>query len=389
MLSRYLALRCLILLTLSGLFHIVLLKSARADVVKPALIEITASTSARVTVEIRASIEALLTGINAQYKNTKQAPNADAYDALRILSSEALDAKFRPFIPELLKSVLLSADGAPVELKLASVKIPDPGYTKVPRISVLVLTGSLKREVKSLKFYYPAKFGDSAIRVRQVDEAREKWHWSEWQWIRKDEASKAFALDNLFHRRPVYNTVAEYIAIGFSHILPKGLDHVLFVLGLFLFNTKMRPLLWQVTMFTIAHTLTLGMSMAGIIDLPARIVEPLIALSIAYIGFENVYTSQLRPHRLALVFGFGLLHGLGFASVLADFGMPENAFMTALISFNIGVELGQLAVIAIAFLAVGLWFGSKPGYRNAVIIPGSLVIAAIGLYWTVERLDLV
>ena len=151
----------------------------------------------------------------------------------------------------------------------------------------------------------------------------------------------------------------------------------------------MRPLLWQVTMFTLAHTLTLGMSMAGLIELPARIVEPLIALSIAYVGYENIVTKELRPQRLALIFAFGLLHGMGFASVLADFGMPENAFFTALISFNIGVELGQLAVIALAFLFVGAWFGSKPFYRNAVIIPGSAAITVIGLYWTFERLQII
>lgn len=363
--------------------------SARADVVKPALIEITVNTSGYVSIEIRASIEALLTGINAKYKNTKDSPMAEAYDALRVLQSEELHKKFEPFKKEFLHLIELTGDGKAIALEIKSVEIPDPGYVKVPRISVIILKGPLERTVKALQFYYPAKFGDSAIRVRQVDEAREKWHWSQWQWVRKDEASQVFALDNLFYRKPVFDTVTEYISIGFAHILPKGLDHVLFVLGLFLFNTRMRPLLWQVTMFTLAHTLTLGMSMAGLVELPARIVEPLIALSIAYVGYENIVTRELRASRLVLVFAFGLLHGLGFASVLADFGMPENAFFTALISFNIGVELGQLTVITMAFLLVGLWFGSKPFYRNAVIIPGSAAITLIGLYWTFERLQLI
>ena len=361
--------------------------------VKPALIEITANTSGHVKVELRASIEALLTGINAKYKNTTQAPNAEAYDALRVLSSQQLDQKFQPFIPELLKSIKLTGDGLAIPLKLISAKIPAAGYVKVPRISVLILEGKLDRATKSLQFFFPAKFADSAIRVRQVDEALEKWHWSEWQWIRRDEATKPFELDNLFYRKPILSTIAEYISLGFSHILPKGLDHILFVLGLFLFNARLRPLLWQVTMFTVAHTLTLGLSTAGMVELPARIVEPLIALSIAYVGIENIVATELKPHRLALVFAFGLLHGLGFASVLTEFGMAPNAFLTSLISFNVGVELGQLAIIALAFLLLRLGIGSllksDTLYRKAVIIPGSALIALIGLYWTIERLVLI
>jgi len=364
-----------------------------ADVVKPALIEITAKTSGHVEIELRASIEALLTGINARYKNTKQSPMAEAYDALRVLDRQDLDRKFQPFIPTFLNSIKLTGDGKAIPLKLKSVKIPDPGYVKVPRISILNLSGDLDRNTKTLTFYYPEKFGDSAIRVRQVDEEAEKWHWSEWQWIRSDEATKPFTLDNLFYRKPLVETITEYISLGFKHIIPKGLDHILFVLGLFLFAREFRPLLWQVTMFTLAHTLTLGLSTAGIIELPARIVEPLIALSIAYVAIENILVTDLKPHRLILVFAFGLLHGLGFASVLNEFGMAPNAFFTSLISFNVGVELGQLAIIALAYLALRVVFSalfkSKARYRTAVIIPGSSLIAMIGLYWTFERLLLI
>ena len=150
----------------------------------------------------------------------------------------------------------------------------------------------------------------------------------------------------------------------------------------------MRALMWLVTMFTISHSITLALAMTGVLELPARVVEPLIALSIAYVGIENVWHRRLHKSRLALVFAFGLLHGLGFASMLSDFGMPDDAFFTALISFNLGVELGQLVVVGLAFLAVGLWFGDKPYYRRLIVIPGSLLITLVGLYWTWERLSL-
>lgn len=369
-----------------GTAFLVAAPTARADVVKPALIEITAKTSGAVSIEIRASIEALLTGINARYKNTQDAPQAAAYDALRVLEAPVLSEKFADFKARFLSSLKLTADGRPVALSISNVEIPEPGYTKVPRISLITLTGRIGTDTQQLRLYYPASFGDSAVRVRQIDETAEKWHWSEWQWVRTDAPTRPFSLAALFERRPALQVFTEYLALGFEHILPKGLDHILFILGLYLFSTRLAPLLWQVTMFTAAHTITLGLAMAGVIDLPARIVEPLIALSIAYVAIENIFARRLATHRLALVFGFGLLHGMGFAGVLADFGMPEGAFALALISFNIGVELGQLAVIAIAFVATGLWFSRKSWYRQAIVVPGSAAIALFGVYWTLERL---
>ena len=359
---------------------------ASADVVKPALIEISADTRGEVAIEVRASIEALLTGINAQYKNTQDAPTAEAYDELRVLLPAQLQVEFEPFKQGFIDNIFLKADGQPVELAITDVWIPEPGYTKVPRISVITLSGALDLSTRSLQWYYPARFGDNAVRVRQVDEDNQQWHWSEWQWLRNDEPSESFSLEDIFTRKPVTEVIWSYMVIGFEHIVPRGSDHILFIVGIFLLSTRLKPLLWQVTMFTVAHTLTLALSMKGIISLPSSIVEPLIALSIAYVGIENIFAHSLHKSRLVLVFLFGLLHGLGFAGVLADFGMPPDAFATALISFNIGVELGQIAVILIAYLALGLWFRDKPWYHQRVTVPGSLIISVIGLYWTYDRI---
>ena len=360
-----------------------------ADVVKPALIEISADVSGVVRIEVRTSIEALLSGINARYKNTKQSPNAAKYDALRVLSAAQLRAKFKPFENRFLEEIFLKADGVSVPLHISSVTIPAAGYTKVPRPSIIILEGPLDRATQNLQFYYPARFGQSAVRVRQVDEKAAKWHWSQWQWIRTDAPSQMFSLSELFTKRPAIEVIWSYIKLGYVHILPRGLDHILFILGLFLFSPKLRPLLWQVTMFTLAHTLTLGLAMAGYVFLPSRIVEPLIAASIAYVGFENIRSKSLGNGRLALVFAFGLLHGLGFASVLADFGMERDAFMTSLISFNVGVEFGQLTILAACFALVGFWFGQKSWYRKMVTIPASALITVIALYWMIERLELI
>ena len=186
-------------------------------------------------------------------------------------------------------------------------------------------------------------------------------------------------------RAPAFAT---YLGLGFEHIVPRGLDHILFMLGLFLLGRHWRPLLIQVSAFTVAHTATLALAMTGVLSQPSAFVEPAIALSIAWIAFENVATERLHPWRPAIVFGFGLLHGLGFARALAELGLPRGGFVPALVGFNVGVELGQLAVVASAFLTVG-WWRNHPMYRRRVVVPASLVIGFVGLYWAIERIGLV
>ncbi len=363
-----------------------------ADVVKPALVEISVKTEGVYQVEIRASIEALLTGINGRYKNTKEAPNAQAYDELRVLSPEKLRQAFIPFEKDFLQEISVIIDGQQSISRITSVSIPEPGYVKVPRISLIIIEGEINTSAQSLSWYYPARFGDNAVRVRQVDEANEKWHWSSWQWLKDDKTSQPFSLTEVFTQQTAFEVLSVYVLSGFEHILPKGLDHILFILGIFLLSSHLRPLIWQVTMFTIAHTITLGLSMNGMIELPANIVEPLIALSIAFIGIENIVSSKLQKSRLFIVFVFGLLHGLGFASVLSDFGLPENDFALALISFNVGVEIAQLAIILVAYaiFAYGIrhQLSNDQQYRQIVVVPGSLFIALIGLYWTYDRIVL-
>jgi hydrogenase/urease accessory protein HupE len=133
----------------------------------------------------------------------------------------------------------------------------------------------------------------------------------------------------------------DYIGIGFTHIVPKGLDHILFVVGLFLLSPRLKPLLIQITSFTVAHSVTLALAMLGVISAPASIVEPLIAASIVFIAVENLATNRLSPWRPFVVFGFGLLHGLGFAGVLTEIGLSPAHFASGLIAFNVGVELGS------------------------------------------------
>jgi hypothetical protein len=177
-----------------------------------------------------------------------------------------------------------------------------------------------------------------------------------------------------------------YVKLGYEHILPLGLDHILFVLSLFLLNPKLKPILWQATAFTVAHTVTLGLSMYKVIKPPANIVEPLIALSILYVALENIFSPKLKASRIGVVFLFGLVHGMGFASALGQLGLPQNAYLTSLLMFNFGVELGQITVILVAYFLLAKWFGDKPYYRKRIVIPLSIAISIVAAFWVVQRI---
>ena len=176
-----------------------------------------------------------------------------------------------------------------------------------------------------------------------------------------------------------------YLQLGFTHILPLGLDHILFVLSLYILEPRLRPVLWQATAFTVAHSITLGLAMYGFVRPPSAIVEPVIALSILFVAVENIISQRLNPWRLAVVFGFGLVHGLGFASALTGLGLPRNAYFGSLISFNVGVELGQVTVILLAWALIGRWAADKPWYRSRVVVPVSAAIGLVAAFWTIQR----
>jgi hypothetical protein len=176
-----------------------------------------------------------------------------------------------------------------------------------------------------------------------------------------------------------------YLKMGFAHILPRGLDHVLFILGLFFLNTRLTVIIWQATAFTIAHCITLGLAIYGVIHPINSIIEPIIALSILFIAIENILYQELKWWRVLVVFVFGLIHGCGFASALTEVGLPEKNYVLALSTFNIGVEFGQVAVILFAWLVVGKWFAGKTWYRKRIVIPMSVCIGCVALFWTIER----
>jgi hydrogenase/urease accessory protein HupE len=248
-------------------------------------------------------------------------------------------------------------------------------------LATIRLTGRIPRGSRTFTWTYGWTFASYVLVVRSAASKAPAT-----EWLEGGESSSPFTLMEPAPQVGRAGIAARYLVLGFTHIVPHGLDHMLFVLGLFLLTGRARSILWQVSAFTVAHSITLGLSIYGLISAPAAIVEPMIALSIAYVAIENLFTSELKSWRLALVFAFGLLHGLGFAGALQELGLPRSEFVTALVTFNLGVEGGQLAVIAAASLLVGWQWSPRVWYRQRIVVPASVLIACTALYWTVVRL---
>jgi len=181
------------------------------------------------------------------------------------------------------------------------------------------------------------------------------------------------------------STFISFLRQGFVHVVPLGLDHILFVFGLFLLSRKWKPLILQVSAFTLAHTLTLGLATLGIISVSPQIVEPINCRSIAVIALENIFFPGYKPYRLVIVFIFGLIHGLGFAGALSGFNLEPTSLLLGLFGFNLGVEFGQLALLIAAYLLTAQ-IKNQSNYRQWIVIPGSITIALFGIYWTIERI---
>jgi len=263
----------------------------------------------------------------------------------------------------------------------ATAAIRHDGLRPIPKEGPpIVITSRLPAGAESLKVLLPGQIGRVLLRIGDKTNQQRAYFFEAGRWM---EIPSPFgkqvdgwgSADILKH----------YFGVGFVHILPNGLDHILFVLALFLVSQRVKTLLLQVTIFTVAHSVTLALALYDVVRLPAALVEPLIAFSIAAVALDNLVSDRLRSWRSVTIFAFGLLHGLGFANALEDVALNSHVGFLALAGFNIGVEAGQLVVVGIAFAIVG-WSWASPWYRRGVVLPASSAIAAVGLVWTIQRL---
>ena len=317
----------------------------------------------QITFRLEGNFESLVAGIDLDgLEDTETAPEAETYDALRALEPEAFADEFDAYWPQMAESIEVIVDGQPVALDLTGLEIPEVGDVELVRSSTVSFAGAIPEGAESIQIGWPAEYGVLVLRQMGV-EAGWDGYLSGGGLTDPVSLSGGDALTG-------WQAFFQFIPVGVEHIVPLGLDHILFVLGLFFLSIRMRPLLWQVTAFTAAHTVTLALATLGYVNIPEEymwIVESIIAASIVYVAVENIFTDGLNPWRPAIIFGFGLLHGLGFASVLQAYGLPDGSVLPALLGFNIGVELGQLLCIAVAFIIlVSAMRLSEDGKRNTM-----------------------
>ena len=333
----------------------------------------------RIDIKYTTNLDAYISGVDFSIvDNISEHDNSPYYDRLRALKSTELRDAFVESWEDFKSSFFIFTEDGEIlnEFILSSVETQDIDNLEIPRLSTVYFSVKVEK-MRPFIFQAKEKHGDIILRQGGLENGTT-------QYLLSGEKSVLIS-NNPRAQKSWANTFADYIPVGFTHIIPKGLDHILFVLGLLFKTPKIYPLVFQISIFTLAHTITLGLSSAGLMNISAGIIEPLIALSITYIAAENIFKARLTKYRLVTIFSFGLLHGLGFASVLANFGLPQNYFLWALIGFNIGVELGQLVLLFAGYLILAYTFKTKALYRTFVTIPGSLFIGLFGLWWFFER----
>ncbi len=354
-----------------------LITVAQAHEVDPAIMDLRISADT-LEIEIDWMIEAAVAGIDlAELNDTNDAENAADYDALRALPPEEMEARVEAVWPDISRKINVLAGDRRLPLALREVTVIDSPDVELARRSMLRLEAPLPADDTAITVGWAPELGPLVVRQADVEDGYRAY-------VAPGMASDPIPRDGVVSQTMVQAFIY-YVTVGFDHIVPQGLDHILFVLGLFFFSLRMGALLWQVTAFTLAHTVTLALGALEIVRLSPEIVEPIIAASIVYVGIENLFLRKLPPWRPFVIFGFGLLHGLGFASFLQDFGIGNDHFIPKLIGFNVGVEVGQLAVIAAAWLALALFFGSFTWYHRRIAAPVSVAIALIAAFWVLER----
>lgn len=336
--------------------------------------------------DIRLNAELILSGIDASnITDTNSSPLSATYDDLRSLTRENLKILLIESWDDIQSKINLNINDSSTKFELVDINIEANRDFEISRDSIIYLKHELDEDDEFLTFKWSEKYGP--IIIREINELKKEDD------LYTEYLQAGLQTDKIFikseNTQSIFKSIINYFILGIQHIIPKGLDHILFIVGLFFFSVTLRPLLIQVTMFTIAHSITLIFVSVSYINVNPLIVEPIIALSIAYVGIENIFKQYVKEYlRYIIIFFFGLLHGLGFALVLSDIGYQSSKLILNLISFNLGIEAAQIFIILFLYILLGIKFSNKKYYRYIFQVPVSLFIALVGIYWFFERINM-
>ncbi|MDC3082774.1 HupE/UreJ family protein [Pelagibacteraceae bacterium] len=337
--------------------------------------------------KIRLNAELILSNIDAStVSNTDSSSLSDIYDKFRILSKKDLEEMFQNSWSEISSNIDIKINNETKKINLIKTEVEDIKNFELSRDTHVYFRVLLDENSEQFTFRWVKNYGPIILRENNNNKLEDELVT---EYLQSGIESSQFSFkENNFSK--TFNSFAKFFVLGIQHIIPKGLDHILFIFGLFLFSSSLKKLISQITIFTIAHSITLIFVSLSLMRINPQIVEPIISLSIVYIGLENIFKKYIKEYlRYVVILFFGLLHGLGFALVLSDIGYRSTDLFINLISFNIGIEVAQISIVLVLYLLIALNFSKNKNYRTFFQVPSSILISSIGLYWFFERINFI
>ncbi len=337
--------------------------------------------------KIRLNAELILSNIDAStVSNTDSSSLSEIYDKFRILSKKDLEEMFQNSWSEISSNINIKINNESKIITLIKTEVEDIKNFEISRDTHVYFRVLLDKNSEQFTFRWVKNYGPIILRENNNNKKEDELVT---EYLQSGIESSQFSFkENNFSK--TFNSFVKFFVLGIQHIIPKGLDHILFIFGLFLFSSSLKKLISQITIFTIAHSITLIFVSLSLMRINPQIVEPIIALSIVYIGLENIFKKYTKEYlRYVVILFFGLLHGLGFALVLSDIGYKSSDLFVNLISFNLGIEVAQISIVLALYLLIALNFAKNKNYRIFFQVPSSILISSVGLYWFFERINLI
>ena len=352
-----------------------------AHEIKPAIVEFN-KVKNQINIVLKFNAEAFLANIDASdYKETINFSNSIKYSELRLLPREILKEKVFESRDQIINSIFIKTSKKQLNLKLVEINVLEEKNIEKVRFTKVYLKTEIKFIETPITFSAKKIFGPLIFKnFSNIDKNTDK---PQSQWLKPGDQTSNLGILQVKNNTTNFSILG--IWNGILQIILYGFDHILFIIGLFFFSHKLKPLLIQVTTFTIAHSITLIFGGLGYITISPLIIEVIIAASIIWIGFENLFRKKIKVSRLGVIFTFGLIHGLGFASMFKPKGLEGTDYYLNLLGFNIGIELGLLITLLPLIILIPL-FNRLSWYRILIAMPASIIIALFGVEMFIDRI---
>ena len=352
-----------------------------AHEIKPAIVEFN-KVKNQINIVLKFNAEPFLANIDVcDYKETINFSNSIKYSELRLLPGEKLKEKIFESRDQIINSIFIKTSKKQLNLKLVEIDVLEEKNIEKVRFTKVYLKTEIKFIETPITFSAKKIFGPLIFKnFSNIDKNTDK---PQSQWLKPGNQTSNLGILQVKNNTTNFSILG--IWNGILQIILYGFDHILFILGLFFFSHKLKPLLIQVITFTIAHSITLIFGGLGYITISPLIIEVIIAASIIWIGFENLFRKKIKVSRLGVIFTFGLVHGFGFASMFKPKGLEGTDYYLNLLSFNIGIELGLLITLLPLIILIPL-FNRLSWYRILIAMPASIIIALFGVEMFIDRI---